>query len=90
MPYRSQTELRLFRNNLAHLTNFNLRQRRQSIILLRSYARAKNMKDSTRIFLTFGAGFCLGTHLGAYFLSSVLVVAMVLVLVTEVGSNKEL
>ena len=48
------------------------------------------MKDSTRIFLTFGAGFCLGTHLGAYFLSSVLVVAMVLVLVTEVGSNKEL
>ena len=47
------------------------------------------MKDHSKLFLTFGVGFCLGTHLGAYFLSSILVVGMVLVLLTEVVDKKE-
>jgi hypothetical protein len=41
------------------------------------------MKDGTRTFLALGAGFCLGTHLGMYFLSSCLLVGMVVLIFVE-------
>jgi len=47
------------------------------------------MKDSSRTFLTFGAGFCLGAHFGAYFLTACVVVGMVLILVSEVADNRK-
>jgi hypothetical protein len=42
------------------------------------------MQDNTKIFLVFGVGFVLGTHLGMYFISQCLIVGMVVLLVLEV------